>query len=303
MSGLVIGLIAGFLTGLIGIPILLAVASAFGLWVAVPERHCIVFELFGKVIGTLTEPGFQIPVGRLGLRAALVPFFGKRRLVDLRMDQTYLRSQPVNSEEGAPMGIGVWYEMFVSDPVSFLYKNSDPRGSLAANVSNATVRCLSNMRLGAMLEDRHSMSKTVRDEVSEKSQEWGYKLGSVYVRKVHFRDAGMIRQIEEKVVNRLRQVTSAIRQDGTNQVNLITGQAERTAAIEFAKASALRPQIVGAALREIAEDPEICDALFEALETQAVTDNPDADVAVIPAGAELLAQLEASKLHRPTRAR
>ena len=303
MSGLVAGLVAGFLTGMIGIPILLAIASAFGLWVAVPERHCIVFELFGKVIGTISEPGLQIPIGHLGPRAALVPFFGRRKLVDLRMDQTYLRSQPVNSEEGAPMGIGVWYEMFVSDPVSFLYKNSDPRGSLAANVSNATVRCLSNMGLGAMLEDRHEMSRTVRDEVSEKSQEWGYKLGSVYIRKVHFRDAGMIRQIEEKVVNRLRQVTSAIRQDGTNQVNLITGQAERTAAIEFAKAEALRPQIVGEALREIAQDPEICDALFEALETQAVTENADADIAIIPRGADMLAQLEAARVRGAQRAR
>ena len=58
----------------------------------------------------------------------------------------------------------------------------------------------------------------------------------------------MIRQIEEKVVNRLRQVTSAIRQDGANQVSIITNTAERTAAIEFAKAAAMRPQIVGAAL-------------------------------------------------------
>ena len=194
------------------------------------------------------------------------------------------------------MGIGIWYEMFISDPVSYLFKNADPRGSLSANVSSATVRCLSNMPLGAMLETRHAMSLTVRTEVSPKSNEWGYKLGSVYIRKVHFRDAGMIRQIEEKVVNRLRQVTSAIRQDGTNQVNLITGQAERTAAIEFAKAEALRPRIVGEALREIAQDPEISDALFEALETQAVRDNPDADIAIIPLGSDLLAQLAVARL-------
>jgi len=32
----------------------------------------------------------------------------------------------------------------------------------------------------------------VRTEVSSKSQEWGYQLGSVYIRKVHFRDIGMI---------------------------------------------------------------------------------------------------------------
>ena len=84
----------------------------------------------------------------------------------MRLDQEYLRSQPVNSEEGAPMGIGIWYEMFISDPVAYLFKNADPRGSLAANVSNATVRCLSNMPLARMLEERHTMSQTVRTEVS-----------------------------------------------------------------------------------------------------------------------------------------
>jgi regulator of protease activity HflC (stomatin/prohibitin superfamily) len=196
------------------------------------------------------------------------------------------------------MGIGVWYEMQISNPISFLYKNSDPQGSLAANVSNATVRCLSNMKLADMLENRHEMSRTVRDEVSAKSQEWGYKLGSVYVRKVHFRDAAMMRQIEEKVVNRLRQVTAAIRQDGTNQVSLITGQAERTAAIEFAKATAMRPQIIGEALREISADPEICEVLFEVLETQAVVDNSGAGVAFLPQGAEMLAQIIGARAAR-----
>ena len=49
---------------------------------------------------------------------------------------------------------------------------------------------LSNLPLGDMLVDRHKMSLTVRTEVSPKSNEWGYKLGSVYIRKVHFRDIG-----------------------------------------------------------------------------------------------------------------
>src|SRR5947207_15242715 len=107
------------------------------------------------------------------------------------------------------------------------------------------------MKLAAMLENRHVMSQTVRAEVSPKSQEWGFKLGSVYIRKVHFRDVGMIKQIEEKVVNRLRQVTSAIKQDGANQVSIITSTAERKAAVEFGKAKAMRPRIVGAALEQI----------------------------------------------------
>src|SRR5690348_9811151 len=124
----------------------------------------------------------------MGASALVVNWLGTSYLLDMRLDQEYLRSQPVNSEEGAPMGIGIWYEMYVSDPVAYLFKNADPRGSLRANVSSAVVRCLSNMKLSDMLETRHTMSQAVRSEVSPRSQEWGYNLGSVYTRKVHFRD-------------------------------------------------------------------------------------------------------------------
>jgi hypothetical protein len=199
-----------------------------------------------------------------------VNIFGNVYTLDLRLDQQYLRSQPVNSEEGAPMGIGIWYEMWISDPVAYLFKNTDPRGSLQANVSSSAVRCLSNMPLAEMLETRHQMSQAVRDEVSVKSHEWGYKTGSVYIRKVHFRDAGMIHQIEAKVVNRLRQVTSAIKQAGANQVSVITSSAERQAAIEFARAAAIRPATLRQVLAEIAVTPEVRDALFDVLETQRI---------------------------------
>ena len=188
------------------------------------------------------------------------------------------------------MGIGVWYEMHVSDPVSYLFKNTDPRGSLAANVNNATVRMLSNMPLEAMLETRHVMSRAVRAEVTPKSEEWGYKLGSVYIRKVHFRDANMIMQIEEKVVNRLRQVTSAILQDGANRVSLITSTAERKAAVEFARATALRPKIIGEALHEISANPEVAEAMFKILEMESLLEG-DAGLTILPKGNELIKQL------------
>ena len=231
-------------------PIALFFLRLFGFYTIVEEGTCQVFVLFGRVIGILHEPGLHILPLRLGPSAFLVNWLGSCPMLDMRLDQQYLRSNPVNSEEGAPMGVGIWYEMYISDPVSYLFKNADPRGSLAANVSNAVVRSLSNMPLEQMLVNRHSMSQTVREEVSPRSHEWGYKLGSVYIRKVHFRDAGMIQQIEAKVVNRLRQVTSAIKQDGANQVNIITSTADRQAAIEFAKAGAIRPHIVGEALQD-----------------------------------------------------
>lgn len=271
-------------------PIFLWFTRMFGLYAIVEERRCRVYVLFGKVIGTLDEPGIHFLWAKLGLSALIVNWFGKCYVLDMRFDQEYLRSQAVNSEEGAPMGIGIWYEMSISDPVAYLFKNADPRGSLAANVGNATVRCLSNMKLAEMMENRHAMSATVRNEVSPKSREWGYQLGSVYIRKVHFRDVGMIKQIEEKVVNRLRQVTSAIKQDGANQVSIITSTADRQAAIEFAKAAAMRPEIVGAALHKISLDPDIANAMFEVLEIEKLTEG-NAEVILVPKNGSLVSQL------------
>jgi regulator of protease activity HflC (stomatin/prohibitin superfamily) len=284
----------------VGVPILLAMLRGIGAYIIVQERECHVYTLFGKVAAIFNEPGLHSLWPKMGAKAFLVPLLGKRYLLDLRIDQQYLRSQPVNSEEGAPMGVGVWYEMFISDPIAFLFKNQDPRGSLRANVSNATVRCLSNMKLSRLLEDRHDMSQSVREEVSPQSNQWGYRLGSVYVRKVHFRDAGMIRQIEEKVVNRLRQVTSAISQDGANQVSVITSSADRTAAVEFARAAGTRPEIVGAALHELCQDKQISHAMFEMLEVQRLLDG-QGSITLLPgaAGQTLLgAQLAAQPLVR-----
>ena len=275
------------------VPLFFGLVRQLGFYTIVEERQCKVYMLFGKVVAVIDQPGLHLLLFKLGLQAPMVNFLGKCYTLDLRLDQEYLRSTAVNSEEGAPMGIGIWYEMVVSDPVAYLFKNADPRGSLAANVGNSTVRCLSNMKLADMLQNRHPMSLTVRTEVSPQSQAWGYSLGSVYIRKVHFRDAGMIKQIEEKVVNRLRQVTAAIKQDGTNQVNIIASTAEQQAAIEFAKAAAMRPQIVGQALQKISEDPDISHALFKVLETQNIIAG-EAAITLIPKNANMLGELVAS---------
>ena len=289
MTFLVAAIIA-FGASSVGVPLLLFVCRLLGLWVIVPERRSYVYVLFGKVVCILDEPGLHFLLAKIGPRAFIVNWLGTRHSIDLRLDQRYLRSQPVNSEEGAPMGIGIWFEMFVSDPVAYLFRNADPRGSLEANVSNSTVRCLSNLPLGEMLADRHAMSMTVRAEVSPQSQAWGYSLGSVYIRKVHFRDPEMIRQIESKVVNRLRQVTASIKQDGANQVSIITSSAERQAAVEFAKAGAIRPRIVGDMLREVSRDPDVQQALFDVLEAQRVLEN-NGSVTIVPRNAALLQQL------------
>lgn len=266
--------IFGFFTALIAVPMLFSLGLAFQLWRVIQERTVQVYTLFGKVIGSIDEPGVNFPLLRFGPKVFLVPFFGKVYTVDTRIKQHYLRDQLVNSEEGAPMGVGIWYERFVTSPEAYLFRNSDPEGSLAANVATAVVKQLSNLKLDVLLEDRDALSRKVREEVSPTSQQWGFTLGSTYIRKVAFRDQGMIREIERKVVNRLRQVTASMRQDGDNQVAIIRSQAEKEAAQRLGRAQAERPRIVGEALSKIRKNPDVADALFQLLDLQATLRSP-----------------------------
>lgn len=290
---LLITAVTTFITLSVGVPFFLSLLRYFGVYAIVEERFAHVYTLFGNVELVLTEPGLYFLWPRLSWKALLFQSLGRRYIVDMRLDQQYLRGLAVNSEEGAPMGLGVWYEMLIKDPVAYLFKNDDPRRSLSANVSNSTIRSLSNMPLAQMLVDRHKMSATVRGEIAEEAGEWGYQMGSVYIRKVNFRDPEMIRQIESKVVNRLRQVTSAIKQDGANQVNVITSSAQKIAAVEFAKAQGMRPKIVGEALQEINRDPEVSETLFQVLEVQNLLES-DPLITLVPKNSGLLSTLLAT---------
>jgi hypothetical protein len=197
----------------------------------------------------------------------------------------------VNSEEGTPMGVGIWYEMRVNNPVDYLFVNSNPEGSLQANVASSTISTLSNLEMEKMLEDRHSLSRTVRQAVSPLSERWGYSLGSVYIRKVAFTDRQMVDNITEKVVKRLIQVTSAMKQDGENRVGLIQSETANKVSQKMAEASSRRPEVVGQTLNEIArQDKEILETVLEVMEAEKLLSS-GAAVDVLPEDVTLLVEL------------
>ena len=283
--------IPSILAGLIAIPLLLGLCRAFGLYTVVHECQVQVYTLFGKVIGSIDEAGLHFPVKIFGPRALLLPVFGKRHTVSAALRQHYLRNQMVNSEEGTPMGVGIWYEMRVINPVDYLYVNANPDGSLEANVASSTISTLSNLEMEKMLEDRHSLSRSVRSTVSPLSEKWGYRLGSVYIRKVAFTDQHMVQNITEKVVKRLVQVTSAMKQDGENRVGLIKSETAYKVSQKMAEASAKRPEIVGETLNAIArDDKEILEAVMDVMETDKLLES-GAQVDVMPANASFIVQL------------
>ena len=279
-----------FIFGIVLVPLLLRVARFFGLYACVKECEAHVFTLFGKVVGTLDVAGLQFPVAHFGPRAMLIPFFGKRYVVSTALRQHYLRNQMVNSEEGTPMGVGIWYEKRVADPVAYLFRNANPEGSLQANVTSSAISTLSNLEMDVMLENRHSLSRTVRAAVSPLSEKWGYTLGSVYIRKVAFTDVSMVENITEKVVKRLVQVTSAMKQDGDNRVGLIRSETAFKVSQKMAEAASCRPKIVGKALKEIAaEDPEILKAVMDVMEVNKLLESK-ATIDILPANANVLIQ-------------
>ena len=142
-----------------------------------------------------------------------------------------------------------------------------------------------------MLEDRHSLSRTVRQTVSPLSEQWGYQLGSVYIRKVEFTDTHMVQNITEKVVKRLVQVTSAMKQDGDNRVGLIKSETAFKVSQKMAEAAAARPSIVGNALNEIAKkDPEVLDTVLDVMEVENLLDS-GASVDILPNSSNVLIQL------------
>jgi len=269
-----ISVFAGMMFTFFGTIVLVGLGRAFQLWRVLPERTVLVYTFFGKVVGQVDEPGLFFPIMHFGPKALLFPFFGKAYTVKTAIYQAYLRNQLVNSEEGAPMGVGIWFEMFVRDPKAYLFQNSDPMGSLKANVATAVVKQLSNLKLDVLLENRDALSRKVREEVTPTSAQWGFSLGSTYIRKVAFRDKGMIGEIQRKVVNRLRQVTAAMRQAGENEVAIIHSEADKKASQRLGQAQAVRPQVVGAALAEIQRVPEVASALFTLLDIQATLKSP-----------------------------
>jgi regulator of protease activity HflC (stomatin/prohibitin superfamily) len=281
-------LIIGLVVGILIIPFTLAIAKGLGLWTIVQECESQVFTLFGKVIGTISEPGIHFPVAEFGPKALLVVFFGNKHKVSTALRQHYLRGQMVNSEEGTPMGVGIWYEMQVNDPIAYLFNNTNPEGSLQANVASSTISTLSNLEMDKMLEDRHSLSRTVRKTVSPLSEKWGYRLGSVYIRKVYFTDEQMVHNITDKVVKRLVQVTSAMKQDGENRVGLIKSETAKKVSQKMAEAKAIRPEVVGKTLNEIAgADRLILNAVLEVMETENLLES-DSRIDLVPEGIQLI---------------
>ena len=102
----------------------------------------------------------------------------------------------------------------------------------------------------------------------------------------------MVKNITEKVVKRLVQVTSAMKQDGENRVGLIRSETANKVSLQMAEASAVRPAVVGKALNEISrKDIEILNAVLDVIETNKLLES-EASIDLVPGGTTVLVGLD-----------
>ena len=104
-------------------------------------------------------------------------------------------------------------------------------------------------------------------------------------------DQHMVNNITDKVVKRLVQVTSAMKQDGENRVGLIRSETANKVSQQMAEAQSTRPEVVGQALNRIAkDDPEILQAVLDVMETDKLLASP-ASVELLPPGSNVMIEL------------
>jgi acyl-CoA reductase-like NAD-dependent aldehyde dehydrogenase len=101
----------------------------------------------------------------------------------------------------------------------------------------------------------------------------------------------MVENITDKVVKRLVQVTSAMKQDGENRVGLIKSETANKVSQKMAEASATRPAVVGRGAERDrppgSGDPQ---TVIEVMETERLLKS-GATVEVLPHGASMLVQV------------
>jgi len=69
------------------VPAIFWLLQFFGFYAIVEERTCYVYVLFGKVLAVINEPGLHILLFKLGLKAPIVRWLGRRYVLDMRIDQ------------------------------------------------------------------------------------------------------------------------------------------------------------------------------------------------------------------------
>ncbi len=238
--------------GLLALPMLAWFLRA--LIIEVQEREVALVTQFGRLVETLTTPGFHVWPSRIFPWVQVIP-------VSLRRDFRLFRGIHVNDARGTTVIVDLWVEFRIVDAARATFSVADWDRSLQNLVAHSATSILGNRDFNAILCDRDELGKILEAEVADETKRWGLAVEHVFIHKVSLLP-DVSRQIFQTIAARLERAKADIEESGHLEVAELEAETDTRVASLVAEAKAQFPLAIGQALTRLRATP----AVFEAYE-------------------------------------
>ncbi len=277
-------LLSGFVIGALVLPIFALVFGVHG--VMVEEGETVLVIRFGKLVETLTKPGFRFLIDRP------MPWLTLQR-ISVRREFRNILGVVINDSRGTTVTVDLFLEFRVDDPVKASFAVVDWERALTSLVSHSVTSALGNLQFEAILSDRSSLATSVREEIADETNRWGIRVERVMIRSVTLLPE-VSHQMMRSVAARIERWKADIEEDGRQRVALLDAKTSQEIAKLVAQARTRYPAALGRAFARMKESPEVCKAYNELYELSLL--HPQRTVAFVGFGESEIRPVDAAML-------
>jgi regulator of protease activity HflC (stomatin/prohibitin superfamily) len=277
-------LLTGFALGLAVIPLSALLVELCH--VRVDECEVVLLSRFGKLVRTLTKPGWHFAADRL------LPWVDLRR-VSVRREFRNIAGVCVNDARGTTVMVDVFLEFRIVDPVKASFAVADWERALTSIVSHSVTSVLGNRQFEAILSDRSDLAESVRREVAAETERWGIQLERLLIRSVTLLPE-VSHQMIRSVAARIERWKADIEEDGRQRVALLEAETSAKIATLVAEARSQYPLAIGRAFTQLKANPRVCRAYNELYELSLM--HPQRTIAFIGFNADEVRPVDAAML-------
>lgn len=219
-----------------------------------PNETLLVLR-FGKLANRVDDPGLHFLVDH-GL-----PWVRTVR-VSRRLQSLLLRDIEVHDVGGTELGVDVFVEYRITDPVKATFAIDDLTRALENVVSHGVITVLGVRQVGEILRDSGGLGDAIRRELEPETAPWGVVVHRVLLRQI--RPSLMANeQFLGEIAAKLEKVKARIEEEGRQAVALLHARTSAEVAVRVAQARGQYPRAVGTAYAAIRSDREVYEAYRE----------------------------------------
>jgi len=254
--------------------------------VQVNEREVVLLSRFGRLVRTLSRPGWHFTLDRM------LPWVEVRR-VSIRREFRNISGVCVNDARGTTVMVDVFLEFRIVDPIKASFAVTDWERALTSIVSHSVTSVLGNRQFETILSDRSDLADAVRREVASETDRWGIQVERLLIRSVTLLPE-VSHQMMRSVAARIERWKADIEEDGRQRVAMLEAETSAKIATLVAEARGQYPLAIGRAFRQLKAKPRICRAYNELYELSLM--HPQRTIAFIGFNANEVRPLDAAML-------